>query len=75
VATVEGSVLAATPWMASTASPSAKPSARLKPMVTDGSWPLWLTMLGPVFVVTFASVLNGISRDGANAFNPPVALT
>ena len=48
-------------WIASTASPSATPGFRLNEIVTDGSWPVWLTVSGPTSVVTVATVFSGIS--------------
>jgi hypothetical protein len=30
-------------------------------MVTEGSWPVWLTLSGPAPVVTRATVFNGTS--------------
>src|SRR5436309_13009213 len=62
VVTVEGSVAAAVDSIADTASPSATPGLRLNEIVTDGSWPVWLTLSGPTLVVTLATVLSGIRR-------------
>src|SRR5438552_18458003 len=62
VVTVEGSVAAANAWIADTASPNATPGLRLNEIVTDGNWPVWLTLSGPTLVVTLATVLSGISR-------------
>jgi hypothetical protein len=56
---VDGNVDAAALWIADTASPSANPGFRLNEIVTDGSWPVWLTDSGPASVVTFATVFSG----------------
>ena len=45
---VAGSVLRARVVISLTASPIDTPGLRLKEMVTDGSWPEWLTDRGPM---------------------------
>ena len=60
----DGSVAARRCLISSTASPSASPGLRLNEIVTDGSWPVWLTVSGPASVVIVASVFNGMSAAG-----------
>ena len=46
-------------WL--TASPSDTPGLRLKEIVTDGSWPEWLIVIGPVPFVMLDTALSGTS--------------
>ena len=48
--------------MAVTAVPSDMPGCRLKEIVTEGSWPVWLTDSGPAPVLTRATLSSGIRR-------------
>ena len=52
--------------IASTASPSEAPGARLKEMVAAGNWPRWLTSSGAGFSLTRAT-------DDSGTCPPPVA--
>ena len=61
VVTLEGSVPLAVFSIASTASPSEVPGFRLNESVTEGSWPEWLTTVGPMVVENFAMLLSGTS--------------
>ena len=47
-------------WIAVTASPSAKPGARLNEIVTDGCWPWWLTSSGPTDCTGMVTADSGI---------------
>src|SRR4029079_12133298 len=58
---IDAGTLAAATWRISlTASPSATPGCRLNEIVTDGSWPVWLTTSGPASVCVVATLLEGI---------------
>src|SRR3954464_6584796 len=59
---VAGTVAAATCRIWVTASPSARPGLRLNEIVTDGSWPVWLTNNGPASVLVVDTVLSGINE-------------
>ena len=47
-------------WIAVTASPSAKPGARLNEIVTAGCWPWWLTSSGPTDGTGMVTADSGI---------------
>ena len=56
-----GSIEAARLCTSLTAWPSATPGARSNEMVTEGSWPVWLTVSGPTPVVNFETAPSGTS--------------
>src|SRR3954453_7108155 len=56
---VDGSTWAAAAWTRSTAVPIEVPGSRLNDNVTDGNWPEWLTVSGPVDWVTRARLPRG----------------
>ena len=58
---VAGSMPRAIRFSSATASPSANPGRRLKEMVTEGSWPLWLMDSGPYPWLMRASTSRGTS--------------
>ena len=57
-------------WIASTASPSETPGARLNEIVTDGCWPWWLTSSGPTVGTSLVTAASGI--DGPAGMPMPL---
>ena len=58
---MEGSVALASLSTSAVAWPSATPGFRLKESVTEGSWPEWLTVSGPMPGVILTSESSGTS--------------
>src|SRR6476646_2449888 len=56
-----GRVRAASCDTAADAGPSATPGRRLNDIVTDGTWPEWLTDVGPALRVSVATVPSAMS--------------